>query len=261
MLGKYVFEGRPMSNGLKGLLWKLMMGKSLNTLSMNELRYCQLMLNKVYEFTLNMYLLREAVTNCAVRDDKLLSRKVPIEYWKMVYDTCERMNIHSDILEDSAKRANLWLFINSNPKILKAMFVDILQQIGISQNINIDIQNLSDGNFLFNMGSVIPSRLLMILGFCLVFWGIPKLEPWVRKFVSMVFILYMMLLGHIVPKYDIFEESVSNNYSGLSSLIWKDIMSLHGAVPSSGTMQHMHELDYIFIFNNSILLNYSSGHR
>ncbi|AAO12322.1 hypothetical protein KM546_gp15 [Porcine lymphotropic herpesvirus 3] len=258
MLGKYVFEGKPMDDGLKNLFWKIMLGKSLNTLSNNELRYCELMLNKIYEFTLNVYLIREAITNCAVRDDKLLSRKVPTEYWKMLYDTCQVMNISSDVLSHSGQRGSLWLFLNSNPKILKGMYTHILNYMGIFQNINISPQNMTDGNFLFNFGSVLPSRFLMVVGFCIVFWGVQKLEPWVRKFVRMIFILYMILLGHIIPQYSIFDVSVSNNYLGLTSSILEDIMSLHGTLPPSGEITHVRELDYIFIWNNSILLDHSS---
>ncbi|AIB03173.1 ORF18 [Bovine gammaherpesvirus 6] len=256
MFGKYVSEGSRLSMGVRALAWKLIQGKSLNTLSPEELRFCQLVLTKVYELSLNVYLLKEAVANCGTRDNIILDRKVPEEFWKMLYDGCLEMNVPQHALLSNNGRASLWLFLNKNPQKLRGLAKYIFRRLGLHHHVHVYDQNIWDGNFIFNLGSVLACRLLMVTSFCLVYWGRQEVEFWVRKFTAKLFVLYLVLSGGIIIDFAVFNECHLNGYSGLLSTVFGDIMAFKGCENGGIQEAKWHWwLDYIFVFNNNTQLH------
>ncbi|AAC58065.1 ORF18 [Alcelaphine gammaherpesvirus 1] len=259
ILGRYVSAGPGFSPGVRALLFKLLGGKTLNTLTPEELRFSHLVVSKMYELGLNVFLLREAVANCGVTDAVILERKVPVEFWKILFDGCVALGVKEDMLLSEAGRSQLWLHLNKNPQLLKGLAGYVLRRLGLCQHVKVHPQNLLDGNFLFNLGSVFSCRLLMVAAFCLLFWGRPEVEPWVRTFVTKIYVLYLIIVGALRINFSVFELSTQNGYCGILEAICSDLMAVAGHGGEGSRERQWHAwLDYLFIFNNNVVLHNSN---
>nr|QOW02500.1 UL79 [Tadarida gammaherpesvirus] len=255
ILGKYVCAGKPMSEGIENLLWKVLRRQSLNSLGTQDLRFLHLVLCKMYGLCLNIYLLKESLSNTGSRDDTVLSRKVPLEMWKMLYDGITEMGVTSKMLCSPESRASLWLHFNSNTTLLKGLTSYILQRLGLMQHVDISPNVIVDGNYIYNLCSVLPSRMLMTIAYCLVFWGKQHAENWVRLFSGKIFLLYLILHGYLVPRKSFMAMCTLNDYCGPVELICQDLTNTFGM---TNLLNEVHlekdkSLDYVFIFNNNII--------
>nr|AEL29762.1 hypothetical protein [Bovine gammaherpesvirus 4] len=258
MLGKYVVQGKEMSPGLRRLMWKAIHGRGLNTYTSEELKFTHMVLCHMYNYCLNIYLLKEALANAGTRDDDVLGRKVPVEFWKILYDQCGKMNIQDDILACDKKSEALWLHMNSNVQLLDGLSQCVFRSIGLRHHVKIHPEAITDGNYLYNLGSIIPCRLLMTIAYCLINWGKLETEPWVRVFSSHILILYLIISGYLSIKKSLLVQAVNTGYSGVLEVIREDMKATFGRVapPVPHTLTHDKSLDYLFIFNN----NYYFGH-
>nr|BEG23009.1 homolog of EHV2 ORF18 protein UL79 [Macronycteris gammaherpesvirus 1]BEG23088.1 homolog of EHV2 ORF18 protein UL79 [Macronycteris gammaherpesvirus 1] len=253
IFGKTVCAGRPMSNGVKSLLLKALKQHSLNNYNSDELKFMHLVLCKMYNYTLNILLFKEALSNTGCRDDDVLNRKVPIEIWKILYDGCQEMGVTEEMLQVEKIRADLWLHFNSHPELLHGLTMYVTNKIGLNHQVDICENNITDGNYLYNLGAVLPSRLLMSIAYCILFWGKQECEPWIRLFLNKVFILYLIVSGYIIPKKSLLMACGNVGYLGPIEVIWEDIACVQG-IP----VLHEHinrpdskTLEYLFIFNNN----------
>lgn len=253
-MGQFVCQGKELSPGLAELLWKTVQQKSLNSFTEKELKYLHMVLTNMLNYTLNIYLLRETLAHTGTRDEGVLARKVPDEFWKLVYDGCVDMGVTTGMLLAERQRAALWLHFNSNPDLLTGLTQYVWQRLGISCPLTINPRTLMDGNYLFNLGGVIPSRLLMVISYCLLFWGRQEQEPWVRLFSGKIFVLYLIITGHILPQKSILSLAANTGYRSLIELVVEDLLTTRGLRPQKNNRHRDMSLEYLFIFNNSVLL-------
>ncbi|AAT00007.1 JM30 [macacine gammaherpesvirus 11] len=257
MLGRCLREPKEMSAGLRGLMWRVIRCENLNTFLPGELRFLHLVLCEMYNYGLNVYLLKEAIANTGTRDDIVLGRKVPVEFWKIIYDGLREMGVSDATLLSETKRGALWLYFNGRPCLLKGLGDYVFCRLGLSHSVRVVPENLTDGNYLYNLGSVIPCRLLVALSYCLAFWGHADHEPWVRLFAGKIFILYLIISGHIMPRKSILEQVGTSGYGGFVEAVCRDVRAVHGipawdfaaAAPALTSRQ----TDYLFAFNNSVV--------
>ncbi|ATA58247.1 UL79 [Eptesicus fuscus gammaherpesvirus] len=254
-LGRHVARGRPMSPGLEALMWKLLRRRGLNTLSSVELRYLHAVLGGLYDLCLNVYLLREALANTGARDDAVLARKVPLEFWAALREGCVAMGVSDAVLCSEHACAALWRHLNARPPLLLGLARYVLARLGLRHLAAISTHNLVDGNFLFNLGGVLPARLLMIISGCLLRWGDPAAEPWLRGHVARLFLLYLVLSGHLLPRRSFMAHASADDHRGPMDIIAADVAAMAGVCVCQecpGT-QHGSEgcWDYVFIFNNN----------
>nr|WIM51702.1 MAG: hypothetical protein ADFBMEEK_00068 [Peromyscus leucopus gammaherpesvirus] len=244
-----------MTEGIRRLLFKVLRQQKLNTYTNQELRYLHLILCKMYEYCINMYLLKEAIANTGTSDDSVLCRKVPTEVWKIIYDGCLEMGIsHEDMISEK-KSCVLWEHLNKQEGLLQGLTNYIFHRIGVESQVTIRHAVLTDGNYLYNLGGVIPNRLLMAIGFCLINWGKQENEHWVRLFSGKIFILYLMLRGWIRIGPGSCVKASETNYPGVTDMVAHELRILFGIRTSmQGSTKHTNELDYLFIFNNSVVL-------
>ncbi|AJG42944.1 hypothetical protein KM481_gp14 [Harp seal herpesvirus] len=260
ILGKYVSAGKPMSFGVEELMWKMVKNKSLNSLENLELRYLHLILCKMYNFSLNCLLFRDALANCGCRDDTVLSRKVPVEFWRLMYDGCLQMGVINHMLQSEQSRAALWLHFNSHPRLLEGLTNYITQRLGLNHHVEIFPHNITDGNYIYSLGSVLPARLLMTIAFCLVNWGRQESEYWVRTFSKKIFVLYLILSGFL----NLSESFLLTGYEGPVDVVIRDLQATAGIVargsPPTEDAKQQSFLKYLFIFNNNMLIDLDYGH-
>lgn len=246
-----------MSVGVEKLMWKMLRQQSLNNYKNIELKFMHMILCKMYNYTLNILLFKEALSNTGCRDDSVLCRKVPVEIWKLLYDGCKEMNITDDMLRKETNRAALWMHFNSNSSLLVGLTNYVTHRLGLNHDITINPNNITDGNYLYNLGGILPSRILMSIAYCLVFWGKQEAEPWVRYFTCNIFLLYLIVSGHLKLQKSVLSASASVGYLGPIQIITSDIIATKGIifpmVPNS-TRPDSKTLDYLFIFNNNILI-------
>ncbi|AJE29659.1 ORF18 [macacine gammaherpesvirus 12] len=256
MLGRCLREPQEMSAGLRGLMWRVVRRQNLNTFLPGELRFLHLVLCEMYNYSLNVYLLKEAMANTGTRDDVVLGRKVPVELWKVVYDGLKEMGVSDAALISESKRGALWLYFNQRPELLKGLSDYVFCRLGLSHHVRVVAENLLDGNYLYNLGGVIPCRLLVALSYCLAFWGQAAHEHWVRLFSGKIFMLYLIISGYIMPQRSILEQVGTSGYGGFIEEVCRDVRAVHGiplwdlapAVPALTSDQ----ADYLFAFNNSV---------
>ncbi|UTM05187.1 protein UL79 [Equid gammaherpesvirus 2] len=256
MFGKLVRPGRPMSSGVRELMWRVLRGTSLNNYSAAQLRFMHLILCKMYNYALNVLLFRETLANCACRDDCVLGRKVPPEIWRLVYDGCKEMGVTDEMLGEERRRAQLWMHFNANRALLEGLTNYVTHRLGVTHAVSVCSNNITDGNYLFNLGSVLPSRILMSIAYCLVFWGRRECEPWVRHFSSKVFILYLMVSGHLRLEGSFADASAACGYQGVVEVVMRDMRGyrgVEGPVAPGGEAPPTDTLDYLFVFNNNVL--------
>lgn len=246
-----------MSPGLQNLMWKAVLCQSLNTYDTQELKYAYTVLCHMYNTCFNIYTFREALCNTGCRDDTVLGRKVPIEIWMIIYDGIKKMGATMDMLATEDGRASLWLHFNSNPHLLEGLTQYIFSKIGLKHRAVAYPQNITDGNYLYNMASVIPNRLLMCIGYCLVFWGKKQNEYWVRTFFRKIFILYLIISGYLIPKKNFMIDSIHTGYTGPIEVICNDLMATRGLVIAEDNKEKDKlidgSLEYVFIFNNNVM--------
>lgn len=270
MLGRYVKSGKKMSVGVENMLWKVLREQTLNNYDPSEVRFLHLILCKMYNYTLNLLLFREAISNAGCRDDEVLSRKVPLEIWKLVHEGCSEMGVSDDMLRRERDRAALWIHFNSHPDLLMGLVGYITNRLGLSHHVEIVPNNLTDGNFLFNLGTVLPSRILMSIAYCLLFWGKQESEPWVRCFSGKIFLLYLVVAGYLKPQTSLLSVAANSGYLGPLEMLAADLMATRGVIshgefvspaalprPTSEEKERPDtsgSLDYLFIFNNNILI-------
>ncbi|CAA45640.1 unnamed protein product [Saimiriine gammaherpesvirus 2] len=252
ILGRFVRESKKMSPGLKTIMEKVLRGQSLNSFHSEELRFLHLVICKMYDFCLNVYILKESIINTGTRDNEVLSRKVPVEIWKIMYDACKSIGVENTMLIDDSSRGQLWLHLNSNIDLLQGMSQFIFSKLGIKHFVKISPQNITDGNYLFNLGSVLPYRLILILQFCLIFWGKEQEEAWVRFFTGKIFMLYLLITGHLLIQKTFILQAASTGYCGPLEIIGDDLRSYLGIhTYMTNDLQHIPSLDLLFIFNNN----------
>lgn len=253
LLGKYVCVGEKMSFAQKALLLKVVENQSLNNCTEDEQHYLHLIIKNMLQFCLNVYILKENLCHVGTRDDVVLSRKVPGEFWKLLFDTCVEMGVSSDMLISERRRAGLWLHFNSRPELLQCVLSMLLGKMGVKNDLKVNEIVLTDGNFLFNLGSVLPNRMIMILCYCLAFWGKETQEPWVRFFTSKIFILFLVISGHLLPQKNWISLSATTGYTSFIEIIMDDIKATLGVGHPTATPPYDESLDYLFTFNNSVL--------
>ncbi|ADW24359.1 hypothetical protein RHVP.18 [Cricetid gammaherpesvirus 2] len=254
LFGRFVVEGSNFTPGLKSMFWKLVSGRQLNTLSNYDLRFLHLLLCKMYEFTLNCYMLKDAMGNCGTGDSVILGRKVPLEYWKLLYDVCCKCGMKPTEMANEGAAAQLWARMTQEPLLLKELLRQFFLHIGLTQPVSIRPCNMFDVNLLFNLGGALPCRLLMVLMYCLKNWGKQECEPWVRHFCLKIFVLYLLITGSIVPKRELLDSCVRDSYAGILETITQDILVTYGAsyIPRAPNRHHA-SLDLVHAFNNNIL--------
>ncbi|AAB66393.1 hypothetical protein [Murine herpesvirus strain 4556] len=255
MLGRYVIVGKPMSPGLQALLSKILFKDKLNTLSSTELRLLHAILCHLYNFTTNCYLFKYALYNTGTYDNGVLGRKVPIQFWTLLYEVCLESGLTTKDLTDETVAASLWYRLNTADDGTLCGFCEkIFKKLGLTHHVALDLVNLRDGNLLFNLGSTIPCRLLMCLLFCLKNWGAQGLEPWVRHYVGKFFLLYLILAGYLLPRKECVEFAATQSYAGLMETICADILTFQGSQALSlPPDNYLQELDQLFTFNNSFI--------
>nr|QRE02501.1 hypothetical protein [Otarine gammaherpesvirus 4] len=259
-LGKYVDEGAPLSQGLRCLLHKIVADVKLNNFSSHELSFLHMVLLKMFDMCLNVYLLREAVANAGMRDNDVLARKVPVEFWKILYDGCVVSGVSHSVLLNPESRATLWVAFNGHTDVLLSLTTYVLRRVGIAHSVRVAPQNLVDGNYLFNLGAVLPSRLLAVLSFCLVSWGRDDCEPWVRAFIRRIFLLFLVLAGYLIPRTTLVRRAANADYVGPMWLICEDLLTM-GNVPTRaatvcahGTVAPVSNLNILFTMNNDVFI-------
>ncbi|AMA67375.1 protein UL79 [Vespertilionid gammaherpesvirus 1] len=256
ILGKYVTLNKKMSRGLEKLMVKTLQQKTLNNYNGTEVKFIHMIMCKMYNFCLNSLLFRESISNTGCRNDIVLSRKVPLEIWKLIYDGCKNMGVTDDMLSTQEHRAALWLHFNSHPKLLEGLTSYVTHRLGVYHHVHILPNNITDGNYLYNLGAVLPSRILMVIAFCLLNWGNQNCESWVRFFTGKIFIFYLIVTGYIKPKKTLLLTSASMGYVGPLELIADDIRAMRGTLLENSLTEHnvyIEPLDYLFIFNNNVL--------
>ncbi|AAC95542.1 orf 18 [Ateline gammaherpesvirus 3] len=252
ILGKFVCEGKKMSSGLKIIMEKTLKCQSLNSFNSDELRFLHLVICKMYDFCLNIYILKESIINAGTRDNEVLGRKVPVEVWKIIYEACKSIGVEEHMLVENFSRGQLWLHLNAHPELLQGMSQFIFSRLGIKHFVKISSQNITDGNYLFNLGSVLPYRLILILKFCLFFWGNEHEETWVRFFTGKIFMLYLIITGHLLIQKTYMLQAASTDYCGPLEIICDDVRGYLGIHPiMTNDLKHIPSLDLLFIFNNN----------
>lgn len=228
-LGRYAFQRKEeLSPGLRRLLSLVVSGERLNNYASEELRLLHLILCRTFDFCLNVLLLREAQVNTACRDESLLSRKVPIGYWVALYSTLIALGVDRDVLTKESSRAALAMRLNASPDLLRRVTVLILQRYDLRSCGRIAPNNLTDGNYLFNLGATLPSRCIMSLAACLHFWGDPCLEPWVRLFSGKFFLLYLLIGGFVGIRKTLLLDASERSYLGVFEGLLEDVAAIRG---------------------------------
>ncbi|AGY30701.1 ORF18 [Retroperitoneal fibromatosis-associated herpesvirus] len=255
MLGRHVCESPSLTPGLRKLLWRCLHGKNLNTFHPQELRFLHLVLCEMYNFTLNVYLMREAVACAGTHDTAVLARKVPVEMWKLVYDGLLAMGVDKLSLLRGTWRDALWLHLHDHGKLLKGLADFLFRRLGVTHSVKIAPENLGDGNFLFNLGGALPCRMLLVLGYCLHFWGRADHEPWVRFFAGKVFVTYLILRGYVGLPRSLLLWASETGYTGPVEAVCQDISAMHGIVALSDDLvaPGPDQLAYLGVFDNNAI--------
>lgn len=263
-----MFLRKELSPGLDRLLTRVICGERLNNFSSNELRFLHLVVCKMYGLCLNFYLLREAIANAGLRDNAVLSRKVPGVFWRALFRACGDLGVRREDLVTEESRAALCLRFNSDLWALSRLTDRVLRRCGVACPVRIAENNLVDGNYLFNLGASIPTRCLLALGFCIRFWGDGRLEPWVRLFAGKFFVLYLLVSGHLGFRQGLLVDAADRSYRGLLEAVTDDLAATRGLCGGSGngareTSGPMDDemFRYLFGFNNNVLFPVDDGER
>lgn len=252
MIGKYFALGKDLSPAQYHMLLKILQQLSLNKYTKPEQQYLYCILKHLFAFCLNVYILKESLCHVGTRDDIVLSRKVPGEFWSLFYEACIEMKVTNDMLISESRRAALWLHFNRNPELLQGLTNLILNKLGIYEHVQVDSAVITDGNYIFNLGSALPSRILMLLCYCLTFWGQQQQEPWVSFFSGKFFILFLILSGVILPQKNWVNASSQMGFLGFIEIIISDLQATLGITGNSSQLLYDESLDYLFTFNNNV---------
>lgn len=239
-LGRYVFLRKDnLSPGVQRLLNLVVSGEKLNNYQPDELKFLHLILCRTFDFCLNVLLLREAQVNTACRDDALLSRKVPSDFWGRLYCTLVATGIDPRHFAKEESRAALAMRLNASPDLLQAITSSILRRYSLRSCVKISPNNLTDGNYLFNLGAIIPSRCLMSLAACLRFWGDQCLEPWVRLLSGKFFLLYLLIAGFIGIRKTLLLDASERSYLGIFETLIEDLAATRGEARTVPTLEEL----------------------
>lgn len=254
LLGSCVFaDEEKFTGGVSRILMNLILQRPLNNFSGNELRYLHLVTTSMLKYCVNFYLWRETVTNTGNRIDLVLGRKVPVSFWKMVYDALNIIKVPDEVFVNEQASTAFCLHLSRTPKILHAVCKFIWKQFGLQGSYpKIYDDLITDGNFLFNFGSIIPSRFLLTILFCLVYWDEADEEVVLRRALKHIFIAFLIIEGYIYIDKKIF---LSHQYSGIVDLVCDDIIGVSGV---GGPCMVIHEnrvtsnyYSFINLFNNN----------
>lgn len=237
------------------LLNKLVTNASLNSLHSEELRFLHLLLTRMLQLAINLYSFKETIINSGNCDSHILGRKVPLVLWQAFYRACKGLGLKDSDLLCPKRRRSAWIQINSDVKLVQAL-LDTVMASTIKFNRCIIYPNiLVDGNSVFNVLSVLPSRLIMCLSFCLLHWGEQTYEYWVRTFSTKVFILYLLLSGKLIPKASMLQAAANMNYAGLTETIITDLLATRGlnVLSSEYDIDIGSKFDFLFLFDNSVI--------
>lgn len=246
--------------GVKKILINLIKEKPLSSFTCNELRFLNLVTTSMLKIVVNLYIWRETVVNTGNRVDLVLGRKVPIQFWKLVYDALILMNVPKDALITETGSVALCKHLTANPNTVFTICKYIWRKFGLCVMYpNIKHELITDGNFLFNFGSVLPNKTILSVLFCILYWGNDNEELVLRRILKNILITFLIVNGYIFIDRNIF----TMNYGcvGILELICEDIIGLHGLhfqgcpYKNSCVENEKESVYYNFInlFNNNIL--------
>lgn len=234
----------------RSVLNRVVVGENLNNFPVDEQEYFRAVVSEMLTFALNVLLLREGVAHTGVRDDTVLGRKIPDEFWALLWDGCTEAGFPVQAFLSERGRASVWIFLNSRPDLLSGLANYVLSRLGVSPR-KFDPTVITDGNFLYNLGGVLPARFVVALCYCLAFWGRSPQEPWVRLFSGRAFILFLVFSGALVPRNSLPAATVTGGYCGLVDVILKDMRATRGRGTGAEALTYHSSLTYLFVFNNA----------
>ncbi len=97
----------------------------------DELRFLHLSLTKLLTLSVNFYLWREAVINTGNRTNRVLARKVPDEYWYLLYRALARVGFPAEALRPGNRSRSLCLFLHDRPDVTGAVCACVWAQLGL----------------------------------------------------------------------------------------------------------------------------------
>ncbi|AAK38218.1 ORF10 [callitrichine gammaherpesvirus 3] len=215
------------------------------------------------EMAVNFYVCREGMINTGNRVNMVLGRKVPDMYWRLVYDAFSDLNFPPEAIVPGSRSVALCQFLHSRVDVSQALCDAVFRGLGLRNAPSMNSTCLSDANLLFNLGSIIPYRLIMSLLYCLVFWGVGSHEPSVRVVAKTCFVCFLGMTGYLIFDRALFGET--HDYEGLWRSVCLHIASWHGLtpLPSKETQDSANKecLDFIGMFDNDPLLQRGYGGR
>ncbi len=91
-----------------------------------------------------------------------------------------RVGFPAEALRPGNRSRSLCLFLHDRPDVTGAVCACVWAQLGLRRAPDLSQVTLADGNLLFNLGSVLPNRLVVGVLYCLVHWGADEHETRVR---------------------------------------------------------------------------------
>ncbi len=244
-----------MTPGIHGLLLKMLKNWPLCALREDELRFLHLSLTKLLTLSVNFYLWREAVINTGNRTNRVLARKVPDEYWYLLYRALARVGFPAEALRPGNRSRSLCLFLHDRPDVTGAVCACVWAQLGLRRAPDLSQVTLADGNLLFNLGSVLPNRLVVGVLYCLVHWGADEHETRVRARLRPLFVAFLCLAGYLLLDRAILSDA--HDYEGLWHAVALSMAAWHGLTPLPEKRDEKEAKppcdDFIYLFANDPL--------
>lgn len=240
--------------GIRGLLLRLLENRPLRALREDELRFLHLSLTKLLTLGVNFYLWREAVINTGNRTNRVLARKVPDEYWYLLYRALRRVGFPPEALRPGARSQALCRFLHDRPDVAGAVCAGVWAQLGLRRAPDLSRVCLADGNLLFNLGGVLPNRLVVSVLYCLVHWGADEHEARVRARLRPLFVAFLCLAGYLLLDRAVLADA--HDYEGLWHAVALSVSAWHGLTPLPETRDETTETrsdDFIYLFANDPL--------
>lgn len=243
-----------MTPGIHGLLLKLLKNRPLRSLREDELRFLYLSLTKLLTLGVNFYLWREAVINTGNRTNRVLARKVPDEYWYLLYRALVRVGFPREALCPGDRSRALCRFLHDRPEVTGAVCACVWAQLGLRRAPDLSRVCLADGNLLFNLGSILPNRLVVGVLYCLVHWGVDEHEARVRARLRPLFVAFLCLAGYLLLDRAVLADA--HDYEGLWHAVALSVSAWHGLTPlpeSTRDETGRSRDDFIYLFANDPL--------
>ncbi len=116
---------------------------------------------------------------------------MPDEYWYLLYRALARVGFPAEALRPGNRSRSLCLFLHDRPDVTGAVCACVWAQLGLRRAPDLSQVTLADGNLLFNLGSVLPNRLVVGVLYCLVHWGADEHETRVRARLRPLFVAFL----------------------------------------------------------------------